>query len=147
MWRCCHRIVQQAPNQHPRTKVVFNAPIEIELVAPVPVSRGSTMTHPDIQAYIYAAMERGFDENAIVVRRSETSYMRRDVVNWGIIKRAWRYKTGNDYTPFDVLWFNNSKATGHWAEELYIVHAHQSMKMLDDIFKAQEEEDLKNEPA
>lgn len=132
----------------PRTKVVFNAPIEIELIAPKLKERGSDWGHAEIQTYIYEAIGRGYDENAIVVRRNETSYMRRDVTNWGIIKRVWRYRshTGGTYLPYEVLWFKTGETTGLWDDALWLVHKHQSTAELDAIFKAQENEEASNEP-
>lgn len=124
-----------------RSKVVFNVAIEEELKAPVPVKRGELITHPEIQVYLEAMRIAGYDENAIVVRRCEPMYSRRQHENWGIIQKAWRYKQtqATEYIPFEVIWFKNGDVTKEWAEPLMVVHASQTFAQLDASFSTQSE--------
>jgi hypothetical protein len=120
---------------------VFNTPVELEIAAVVPPLRGADFMHADIQQYLEAMRKHGYDENTIVVRRTETTYTRRDTANWGIIKRVWRYKETSipAYVPYEVLWFGNGEVTKEWGEPLFVVHAALSYEQMNTLFASQPE--------
>jgi hypothetical protein len=123
------------------THVLFNAPVEQEIVPPKPPAIGIGMNQQQIVAYLKEAKEDGFAENSIVVRRSMQMYPRRRCWNWGIIKNVNTYKPigmAPDWLPYDVVWFESGKLEHMWAEELLLVHEHKTDGELDTDFALQE---------
>lgn len=123
-----------------RTTVQFNAPVEQDIVPPKPPQRGDDLDHSGIQKLCLEMINKGFNEGAIVVRRSEASYDRRRHLNWGMVTSVHRYRYHGavSYAPLSVKWFLGSPIMDAWPEDLLLVYPAMTSDTLDAFFKDQE---------
>lgn len=125
-------------HQLPRTRVLFSAPIDIELNRPKPPGRGDDWTHPQIQEYLLSAREAGFAEGTVVVHKRFSFHERKMPKNWGVIVDVKRYRTASEaYVPFTVKCVGDSAAWHVWHDELLYVHRAVEWAGYDAIFKPQ----------
>lgn len=81
-------------------------------------------TYSQVQSYIKAYRDKGFDVGAIVTRRFVSMPAMLNSEGWGIIvtKRVSVPFQGMSYNPYTVKWFQTDRAETTWAEDLFIIH-------------------------
>lgn len=121
-------------------KVVFNAPIETEIVPPKPPPRGFGLDHNQIQVMVGELIAAGMGEGAIVVRRSMHPHSQRQPYNWGIVNAISRYVNyvTKGYDPLDIKWLNGTSNTKEWPEDLLIIYRSKTWQELEADLKSQE---------
>ena len=122
-----------------RTKVLFSAPIEVELIRPKPLERGHDWTHLQIQAHVDLIKTAGFGEGAIVVHRKNSMHERRTPRNWGVVMNLQRYRGSHiaPYTPLTVKCFLDNSLWYGWHEDLLLVNRAYEWQELEAIFRPQ----------
>lgn len=93
--------------------------------------------------------KQGFDFNAIVVKRPSGDnelWKCQSHIHWGVVDRLDTYPPNmdiNNWTPIIVKWFTpaaheGKQTEGFFQEELFVVHSHLDIQILNGIFLAQE---------
>jgi len=137
--------------EHFPAPMTFLLPVEGE--TPRPIFQG-LQDRAEMRKLIDATIEdcrkQGFDFNAIVVRRpylDNEAWKCSSHVHWGVVERLDAYPSAldeiNSWTPITVQWFtpaaHNGVATeGFFPDELYVIHSHLDMSIINGILRAQE---------
>lgn len=124
------------------TEVCFDTPLVFDIKPHHKPGDPVIYTYQEIQAIAQAAIDLGFDERAIVVRRSNYGVFGAGRPRtWGVVvdvNRVVPFNTNETYKPLSVHWLGNNESTKHNPEDLWLIHESIKMSEAEDRARRQE---------
>lgn len=114
----------------------FNKPSHVPDKVRYAISQRPSLA--DVNEYLARNDIHGYGVGTIVARRWAYHWRFLYCHQWGLIKACSHApRKGEDWAPYDVMWFDSSTTEPCWAEDLLVIHANMTPELLISIAEEQ----------